>query len=355
MAQYDVFISHSSIDTGLASQVCAFLERNGIKCWIAPRDIAPGAAYPSEITRGIKTCKVFLVILTAKSVSSAHVNTETDIAFNDNKIIIPYFVEKADLDDSMAYYLARKQWILGYPDFHKSLPLLLTSIRNELSGNLSELEIQVSPAPNPPDPEPPAPKPIPKLPPTQNHILTIIVLAILGAIVLWIIIFKAISGNSRNEYLPLQVQKAHVEKAETEIVTELEDSHNEDAPKSQELTAITRVDSNSFPSRWSIVNKYSLLTITADIYMPYDAYDYILTRLYLHKRTLEGIIETPDGENVGFIESKISKTAEGAYTISGTISVHSTNYNYSHKQFETTLLPDAKTCQALDKEMTISQ
>lgn len=356
MAQYDVFISHSSIDTGLASQVCAFLERNGIKCWIAPRDIAPGAAYPSEITRGIKTCKVFLVILTAKSVSSAHVNTETDIAFNDNKIIIPYFVEKADLDDSMAYYLARKQWILGYPDFRKSLPLLLTSIRNELSENFNEFETQVPPVPNPPASEPPAPKLIQKLQPTQNRNLTIIALAILGAIVLWIIIFKAISGNSRNEYQPQQNQKAHVEEAKTEIVTELGDYYTqEDAPKSHELTSITRVDNNKFPSRWSIENEYSLIAITADIYMPYDAYDQIYCRMRLHIRTLDGIIETPEGENIGFIKSKISKTAEGEYTISGTISVHSANYNYSHKQFETTLLPDAKTCQALDKEMTISQ
>jgi hypothetical protein len=38
-----VFISHSSNDRATADAICAHLESAGIKCWIAPRDIEPGA------------------------------------------------------------------------------------------------------------------------------------------------------------------------------------------------------------------------------------------------------------------------------------------------------------------------
>jgi hypothetical protein len=40
--EYDIFISYSSIDKAAADTVCSVLEKNGISCWIAPRDITPG-------------------------------------------------------------------------------------------------------------------------------------------------------------------------------------------------------------------------------------------------------------------------------------------------------------------------
>jgi hypothetical protein len=39
----DVFISYSSKDKPTADAVCATLEANGIRCWIAPRDVVPGS------------------------------------------------------------------------------------------------------------------------------------------------------------------------------------------------------------------------------------------------------------------------------------------------------------------------
>ena len=51
--KYDVFISYSSADSKHAFDVCAFLESNNLKCWIAPRNIRPGAPYAHEIVQGI--------------------------------------------------------------------------------------------------------------------------------------------------------------------------------------------------------------------------------------------------------------------------------------------------------------
>jgi hypothetical protein len=39
------FISYASADSATASAVCAALEREGVKCWIAPRDVAPGGLW----------------------------------------------------------------------------------------------------------------------------------------------------------------------------------------------------------------------------------------------------------------------------------------------------------------------
>jgi hypothetical protein len=37
----DVFISHAGDDASVAVEVCALLEKRGLKCWMAPREAAP--------------------------------------------------------------------------------------------------------------------------------------------------------------------------------------------------------------------------------------------------------------------------------------------------------------------------
>ncbi len=40
--EHDVFISYAHEDKAIADAICAKLEENKIRCWIAPRDITPG-------------------------------------------------------------------------------------------------------------------------------------------------------------------------------------------------------------------------------------------------------------------------------------------------------------------------
>ena len=48
-----LFISHANDDQAIALEVCALLERQGIRCWIAPRDVAPGAVWDEAIVDAI--------------------------------------------------------------------------------------------------------------------------------------------------------------------------------------------------------------------------------------------------------------------------------------------------------------
>lgn len=129
MAKYDVFISYSSKEKDVAGVICNYLESNGVKCWIAPRDIKPGETYSKAITQGIKMCSTFLLLVTNHSIRSNHVCSETDLAFNNDSRMIPFFVENVELGEDMTYYLSRKQWIVGYPNYIRALPSLLKVLR----------------------------------------------------------------------------------------------------------------------------------------------------------------------------------------------------------------------------------
>ena len=48
---HDIFISYSSEDKAIADAVVTAFESNGLRCWVAPRDIKPGADWGDSITR----------------------------------------------------------------------------------------------------------------------------------------------------------------------------------------------------------------------------------------------------------------------------------------------------------------
>ena len=59
----EVFISYSTVDAVQAETVRNVLEKNGLSCWMAPRDIPGGSNYTKEIPIAIRNCKVFVLIL----------------------------------------------------------------------------------------------------------------------------------------------------------------------------------------------------------------------------------------------------------------------------------------------------
>ena len=50
---HDVFISYSTKDKVIADTVCAKLEENNIRVWIAPRDVPPGSNFAEAIVNAI--------------------------------------------------------------------------------------------------------------------------------------------------------------------------------------------------------------------------------------------------------------------------------------------------------------
>ena len=105
-----VFISFASEDTDLAHRVVNRLEASGLRCWIADRDIEPGASYPAAITEAVANSDALLLLLTASSVGSPHVLRETEMAFSARRPILPVRVAGATPTPDLEYFLSRSQW-----------------------------------------------------------------------------------------------------------------------------------------------------------------------------------------------------------------------------------------------------
>jgi hypothetical protein len=149
----DVFISYSKQDTSFAEAVCDFMERRGVTCWIAPRDIAPGADFALAILDGIDEASAVVLILSNASNTSRFVQSEVNRAFSKGKSIFTFRVSDVMPSRQLKLYLASQQWLDGFPPPIEQKLDRLTSVVLSLQG-LGETA-----APQPPTERTPAPSP----------------------------------------------------------------------------------------------------------------------------------------------------------------------------------------------------
>jgi TolB-like protein len=108
---HDVFLSYATPDAAVADAIVAELERNGVKCWIAPRDVSPGALYADGIIHAINASKILVVVLSEHAVSSPHVGKEIERASAKRRPIIALRTDMTPLTPSLEYFLSDSQWI----------------------------------------------------------------------------------------------------------------------------------------------------------------------------------------------------------------------------------------------------
>lgn len=154
----EVFISYSTIDSASAETVRNVLEKNGLSCWMAPRDIPGGSNYTKEIPIAIRNCKVFVLILSENAQSSHWVLKELDSAVNSGKVILPFMLEDCILNDEFNFLLTGAQRYSAYQKKAEAMETLIGRIRGILDAPVP----QTSEADTLPTREPVTQKPVKK-------------------------------------------------------------------------------------------------------------------------------------------------------------------------------------------------
>jgi len=132
---HDVFLSYAAADKAAAFAVLKGLEDQRIRCWIAPRDIPPGAEYGQQIVDALKGCSVFVVIFSAAANGSPHVRREVERAVSMDRTIVPFRVEDVAPTGAMEYCLSGTHWLdaLTRP-LEPHVATLVATIRGLLGG-----------------------------------------------------------------------------------------------------------------------------------------------------------------------------------------------------------------------------
>jgi Tfp pilus assembly protein PilF len=155
---HDVFISHSSKDKLAADAACAVLEGEGIRCWIAPRDITPGAEWSASIIDAIGEVKVFVLLFSQHANESHQIQREVELAVDRGIPILPVRLERVSPSRSLGFFISTQHWLDAFsPPLQQHLSYLARVTRSLLDGQTIE---PVLPLPPPAPPASP-PKPLP--------------------------------------------------------------------------------------------------------------------------------------------------------------------------------------------------
>lgn len=122
-----------------AKALRAILEKNKISCWMAPDDIPEDSDYITAVPNAIRSCSVFLMIITDKVNDSVWIPKELDTAVNFEKTIMPFVLEECDISSSFDFYLADIEKYNAIIDKDVTINNLVKSIKrvtNQLSNKI---------------------------------------------------------------------------------------------------------------------------------------------------------------------------------------------------------------------------
>ncbi|MBV8102784.1 MAG: tetratricopeptide repeat protein [Verrucomicrobia bacterium] len=105
-----VFISYSSANRPIAEAACESLEKTGIRCWIAPRNVDPGVPYAGQIIQGLRESKAVVLLFSDEANRSANVLREIEFATNQRLPVLSLRLDGTVMSDDLAYYLRVVQW-----------------------------------------------------------------------------------------------------------------------------------------------------------------------------------------------------------------------------------------------------
>jgi formylglycine-generating enzyme required for sulfatase activity len=143
---------YTTSDKRVADQICRRLESEGIRCWIAPRDILPGDSWLDSMIEAVKQCQIFILVFSANTYRSQWVKDEITLALNRNIKIIPFRIENISPQGTLEILQARCQWIDAYTSpLEKHLDRLTQAVRTHLDRDTKKQPPSKEEVPKPPE------------------------------------------------------------------------------------------------------------------------------------------------------------------------------------------------------------
>src|SRR5450755_4692650 len=128
------FISYASQDKPVADAVCQALERAGVACWIAPRNVVPGESYAGAIVHAIDNTKLIVLILSEHGASSQHVLREVERASSKRHPVVAFRIDAAPMPADLEYFLNTSQWLdASGTGVERALPRLVDAVQRAIA------------------------------------------------------------------------------------------------------------------------------------------------------------------------------------------------------------------------------
>jgi len=87
--EYDIFLSHVEEDQIVALGIAKYLNSKNYTVWSYENNSIPGISYLIQTGDAISKCRVFLILISAHSLSSRQIDVEVERAYEESKPFLP--------------------------------------------------------------------------------------------------------------------------------------------------------------------------------------------------------------------------------------------------------------------------
>jgi hypothetical protein len=127
---HDVFLSHSVKDKAVADAIVARLEAESVNCWIAPRDVVPGADWGESIINALESSRIMILIFSQSANVSTQIKREVERAVNKGVYIIPFRIDDIPPARALEYFISTSQWMDAFsPPLERHLGNLAKTVK----------------------------------------------------------------------------------------------------------------------------------------------------------------------------------------------------------------------------------
>ena len=124
-----IFISYSRKDSEFVDRLIQALELYGFPTWEDVKAITGGDVWKAAISKAVRECDAFLIVLSPQSASSENVSKELAVATKHARRVLPVMYQACKIPDKMDYDLAELQWAdFVDPSFDEALEKLVRAL-----------------------------------------------------------------------------------------------------------------------------------------------------------------------------------------------------------------------------------
>jgi TIR domain len=105
------------------------LESESVTCWMAPRDVVPGADWGKSIIDAIESSRIMVLLFSQSANVSPQIKREVERAVNKGVYIIPFRVEDIPPARALEYFISTSQWMDASPPLERHLDNLAKTVK----------------------------------------------------------------------------------------------------------------------------------------------------------------------------------------------------------------------------------
>ena len=161
---HQIFLSYATEDVDSARLLCRLLEaEEGVRCWIAPRDVEAGTDYAAAILDAIKNAELVLLLFSSATNTFPYVLREIERAVAYERSVITVRLDASTPSPSLEYYLNMLQWLDVPRGIESKRREIVEAVRKQLEGDdrppggcrsdraaTAAVPLDVTPPPHPP-------------------------------------------------------------------------------------------------------------------------------------------------------------------------------------------------------------